>query len=450
MASIVCYKNGLKRIEFTLTPNGRPVVVRLGRINANAARTWRDKINAILADKAALRSHDPETAKWLGELEERMLGRLRAAGLAEGVGVAATTLGEFLERCEAAMPGKASTKTFYSHTRRNLREHFGAGKLLSEIRTEAADGWRAWLIANENLSPATVARRVIAARTMWRKAIRWKLTRENPFDGIKGGNQENDSRKHFVSREDIAQVSEQAPDAEWRLIIALARFGGLRCPSELFALKWGHIDWDGGRFIVHASKTEHHQGKGTRVVPIFAELLPLLREVYDQAEEGTLYVVHKHRLGSKNLRKQLERFIERAGMTPWPRLFQNLRASRETELMREYDLSTVCKWIGNSPAVAAKHYAMSVDLDGDFRRAAGLMEQPAAATEGDAEQGQEKGQGQGQDRAQMSGECSGRPETTGEPETMENASNSGDLDACGEVVTCGGEADGWAIQDSNL
>jgi hypothetical protein len=32
--------------------------------------------------------------------------------------------------------------------------------------------------------------------------------------------------------------------------------------------------------------------------------------------------------------------------------------------MREYDLATVCKWIGNSPAVAIKHYASSVDLSG--------------------------------------------------------------------------------------
>jgi hypothetical protein len=40
--------------------------------------------------------------------------------------------------------------------------------------------------------------------------------------------------------------------------------------------------------------------------------------------------------------------------------------------MREYDLSTVCRWIGNSPAVAARHYATSIDLDADFQRAAGM------------------------------------------------------------------------------
>src|SRR5688500_20300363 len=59
------------------------------------------------------------------------------------------------------------------------------------------------------------------------------------------------------------------------------------------------------------------------------------------------------------------------GFGHW-RSFKCLRAGRESELMREYDLATVCKRIGNSPAVAAKHYATSIALNSDFRRATGL------------------------------------------------------------------------------
>lgn len=40
--------------------------------------------------------------------------------------------------------------------------------------------------------------------------------------------------------------------------------------------------------------------------------------------------------------------------------------------MRQYDLATACRWLGNSPVVAAKQDATSTDLDADFRRAAGL------------------------------------------------------------------------------
>ena len=57
-----------------------------------------------------------------------------------------------------------------------------------------------------------------------------------------------------------------------------------------------------------------------------------------------------------NLRTQLQRIIKRAGLTPWPKLFQDLRATRETELAEDFPAHVVCAWIGNSPRVAAKHY----------------------------------------------------------------------------------------------
>jgi hypothetical protein len=62
-----------------------------------------------------------------------------------------------------------------------------------------------------------------------------------------------------------------------------------------------------------------------------------------------------------NLRTQLERIIGRAGLTPWPKLFQNLRSTRETELAESFPLKVVCEWIGNSPEVAVKHYLQVTD-----------------------------------------------------------------------------------------
>lgn len=43
-------------------------------------------------------------------------------------------------------------------------------------------------------------------------------------------------------------------------------------------------------------------------------------------------------------------------MEPWPKLFQNLRSARQTELEGTFPSHVVCKWIGNSPKVASKHY----------------------------------------------------------------------------------------------
>ena len=71
-----------------------------------------------------------------------------------------------------------------------------------------------------------------------------------------------------------------------------------------------------------------------------------------------------------NLRTQAHRIIRRAGLDAWERVFQNLRSSRETELVEDFPLKAVTDWIGNSPDVANKHYLQTHDEY--FRRAAGL------------------------------------------------------------------------------
>jgi hypothetical protein len=115
MASIVNYGGGLKRIEF---PNGPRKMIRLGRVNAKVASMWLAKVEAIIADRLAMRPHDAELSKWLGDLDEKMLARLRTAGLADGVGLAQTALGDFLERQAATMSAKQSVTVQSPNSRR--------------------------------------------------------------------------------------------------------------------------------------------------------------------------------------------------------------------------------------------------------------------------------------------------------------------------------------------
>ncbi len=71
--------------------------------------------------------------------------------------------------------------------------------------------------------------------------------------------------------------------------------------------------------------------------------------------------------GSTNLRTQLLRIVRRAGVEPWERLFHNLRASRETELAKEYPIHVVTAWLGNTPSIAMNHY-LQVTVD-DYTKA---------------------------------------------------------------------------------
>jgi len=48
-------------------------------------------------------------------------------------------------------------------------------------------------------------------------------------------------------------------------------------------------------------------------------------------------------------------------LKPWPKLFHNLLATRQTDLAKHYPAHVVCAWIGNSQAVAQRHYLQVTD-----------------------------------------------------------------------------------------
>jgi len=262
---------------------------------------------------------------------------------------------------------KPNTRRNLEQAERSLIGFLGKAKRLDEITPGDAEDLRIHRKA-EGLAEGTVRRRCKRARQFFTAAMKKKLTTENPFADIKCGNYANAERFYFVSREETKAVLDACGDVEWRALFALCRYGGRRCPLEVLRLRWGDVDWERQRFTVHASKTEHHAGGGIRQVPIFPELLPHLRDCFEQAEAGTEYVITRYRDTNANLRTQLARIIKRAGLTPWSKLFQNCRSTRQTELAEEFPMQVVCAWIGNSQPVAAKHY-LQVTED-HYRKAA--------------------------------------------------------------------------------
>lgn len=159
------------------------------------------------------------------------------------------------------------------------------------------------------------------------------------------------------------------------LWLVTAAFG---VPSEALRLRWSHIDWGNDRFVIESPKTEHHSGHESRIVPIFPELAPCLREAFEQAEDGSEFCIMRYRDTASNLRTQFKRIIARAGLEPWPKLWQNPRSTRETELADDFPAHVVSAWMGNSIPVAAKHYLQVTD--DHFRKAAHNPAQKRAAT----------------------------------------------------------------------
>jgi integrase len=219
----------------------------------------------------------------------------------------------------------------------------------------------------DSLMPDTVRKRIANAKQFFADALDREILSRNPFAALKGGQKGNRQRDYFITREPAAKVIDACPDAQWRLLFALSRFAGLRCPSEHLALKWSDVDGAQGRITVHSPKTEHHEGKASRVIPLFPELHSYLETAWDESPDGAVYVISIRCDAATNLRTRMEKIICRAGLTPWPKLFQNLRASRATELATEYPADVAAAWLGHSTLVANKHYWQVTDAD--FERA---------------------------------------------------------------------------------
>jgi len=372
MAGVTSYGSNshLRRIDFR-DRHGRRQYIRLGAVPKREAERIGRYVDRIVSDQKLGRPHDHDVVEWLSGLDAAVAERQQAAGLVEGTRQTATRLGDFLDQAMASMTIKPGTRTFYGHTVRNLWEYFGKAKVLREITRADAAAWRAWLVNHEGLSKATVGRRAIAARTLFKLAVEWELIPKNPMEGVKGGSQANPHRLVYVPAEDVRRVLEQIPCPQWRAIVALARWGGIRTPSETLGLTWQDVNWDSeaGTLRVRSPKTEHHPGHEERIIPLFPEVRAALLDVFEDAHPGETDIITRHRKSQANLRTQLHRWIRAAGRAPWPRCFHNLRASRETAPMREYDRALVCRWIGNSPAVAARHYASISDMNADLRRA---------------------------------------------------------------------------------
>jgi integrase len=402
MASVCNDPGGFRRILF-VDKNGKRRALHLGRIPKKTADEICGRVEKLNAAAISGSAVDEETARWAASRGDILADKLAAVSLIAERDTA--QLGKFLDGYILKRTDvKSATRRNLVAARDKLVAFFGAEKNLRDIKPGDADDWKTWL--KGRYAGATTGRAIKFGKQFFRVALRKKLVSENPFDNVKAPAQVNESRKSFISREDAQRVLDACPDVEWKLIFALSRYGGLRCPSETLALQWVDVDWERDRYWVPSPKTEGHEGHEGRWVPIFPELRPYFEEAFESAPEGAVHVISRYRDPSKNFRTRMFRIIKRAGLTPWPKLFHNLRATRETELAAQYPMHVVCSWIGNSALIAAKHYLQVTD--DDFRR------------------GAESGAQAAQIRAQQPAApaCTGSQETTEAPKGCEFAAVS--------------------------
>ena len=360
----------LKRILFR-DARGKQQSLRLGDCTERTAQ------NALVGFERVLEAHrvgstiHPDGVRWLESIDDRIHARVARLGLTEPRKPAeAHRLGALLDRFEAASVVKPGTQATYRQSVESIRSHFGTTTPLREITPAAADEWRKAMAepveGARRLAGATIAKRVRVAKSIFQKAVKWGMLPSNPFGDLRAGAQSNPDRAHYVTREATTAILAACPDAQWRAIVALCRYAGLRCPSELVGLRWGDVNWDRLRLTVRSPKTAGLDGHAVRVVPIAPELRAILQDLYDLTPGGTVPVIPRLQDPATNLRTTFGKIVTRAGLTPWPRLFHALRASCATDWVEQAPAHAVARWLGHSPLIAASHYLHTRDAHFDL------------------------------------------------------------------------------------
>lgn len=406
MASISTDADGNRSIQF-FGKDKRRRTIRLGKMALRTVQEIKTRVEYLNSAIVAGQSPDLETLNWLNKIGDGLFEKLVTADLVAARHSAKLKpfLDEMLARRQDVKP---ATKVIWGHCVRNLIDFFGANKPLSAIGEAEALDFKAYLVNEPDsgqkrsgkrkptkLAATTVCKRLQFARTFFHDARRRKLIALNPFAEVGHKAAAPRERQAYITEDDARKLLDAA-DPTWRTIIALSRFGGLRCPSEVLSVKWADVDFVAERITVTSPKTEHHAGKDRRVIPLFPELKQILEDAFEAAPVGAVHVVDStyreaangpEGWRSVNMRTQFKRIIKRAGLKPWPRLFHNLRASRETDLMKAHPIHTVTAWIGNTPTIALKHYLQVTDADFDKATGKSAAESRAVEMQNRVQQG---------------------------------------------------------------
>ena len=323
-----------------------------------------------------------------------LVEKLKDKGVLKG-GAAMVTLGElcaqFMKHNETAgMAESTIEQRFY--TARKLCEFFGDNRKvenITEIDAQTFDAELARLVkAKENggqgIAPAHRSGTIKRIKTIFNWGVKMKLVASNPFSAITAGSQKNRKRQYYITPNETARILEACEYTnngdEWAALCVLARYQGMRVPSEPRALRWSDVDFEKKMIHITAQKT-----KNERNMPLFNETAAILKRLRENQERaGTFndspFVLRRVRMVT-NPGTTFKKIVLRAGVEDYPKPFQNLRASAATDVNKKYGATAESRWIGHGTAIADGHYLMIDPETLEKAKREGLTDQ-ASQTDG--------------------------------------------------------------------
>ena len=338
---------------------------RPGKMSAKAVEQVRRHVSEIESSQATAEPLNRLTAVWINSIGEPLYQKLAKHGLVSrrATATVADFVADFIERglTKGGQPAGDGTKRKWKAETPKLVEFMGTQSLRS-VDADDVISFRQWLgervvqstgsAVTENSIRSTIA----VCKRVFESACERELLDSNPFAKQVTRTMKNRERQRFINPEWTPRIMDACPNAQWRLMVALWRLAGLR-KAEVFWLRWSDVLWDTERLWVKSPKTARYEGREERLVPA-ADVMPWLREVFEQAPEGSDRIITLYRESNTNLDKPLKEILYRAGLSPWPKLFNNMRSTCETEwLDRINNTTVVAAWMGHSEVVQREHYA---------------------------------------------------------------------------------------------
>lgn len=360
---IVNRPNGHKWVQFAR--NGKRYTIRLGLVPDLIATQFSTNIDMLIAYRDHSLPPDPALQSWVRGLPVKYHNILFGAGLADH---RITTVEELVDLRMSRDRLKSSTRNSYKSLKLLLVKFF-ADQPIHEVRPDQCKRFRDWM-KRSHYSDATVAKRVRMARSFFHTAVKAEWIQSNPWSDLDLPDDTGHQRRRYVSVEETNRLLAVA-DADMAMLIVLARYGALRCTSEVQQLTWDDVKSD--RFVVHSPKLERFERKATREVPLFPPIAERMNAVPPSERSGLVCPIVKQ-MTDTAIRKRLISTIIVAEVPRWQKPWQNLRASGVTWMATEFDPVTASRWCGHSVKVADAHY-YSVP-DSEYARAANPKQIP--------------------------------------------------------------------------
>jgi len=274
---------------------------------------------------------------------------------------------------------KERTRSGYLQSKDRFFLFFGEDELLATLTQDRMREWKAFLLGCGKFSVSTVTGTIEKTKAVFKLAREQHWITESPLKGVGAGEYRNEETDYIVSQDEYRQLLGACPCQEWRVIVTLARIGGMR-PCEIMNLRWMDIDAENNWFVVYSPKLKGHK-RYKREVPLFPEVATELDKLRSlPGNEGQDFVINCYTNREVvNLGQPFDRITKSAGIDKIPRPFDNMRASRANEVRQRWGEKLESLWIGHSAKIANEYYYVATP--DDYAVAAGRMAiNPASMT----------------------------------------------------------------------